>query len=377
MLRPAICARGASAAEMFYHPGRFTRHGAMPPTTVTLLQDFGSVQLLDGDAHRDRKAMFMAMMTPERLGAVTAIADEVWTERLHAWEHRDAIVLHDALPELLCRVACRWAGVPLEKREVTTRTRELGAMIESSGRAGPRNWWAQVLRRRNERWAREIIERYRAGAIEAPDETPLAIIASHRDPGGYPLDPDTAAVELINVLRPTVAVARYIVFVALALYHDPWARELARSGDDRAVESFVQEVRRYYPFFPFIGGRARQAFTWDGHEFREGDWVLLDIYGTNHDARLWDEPQVFRPERFRDVPVSPYTLIPQGAGDHHTTHRCPGEWETIALMKHAATFLTRAMRYDVPPQDLGISLSRMPALPRSGFVMRNIRRSQR
>lgn len=64
--------------------------------------------------------------------------------------------------------------------------------------------------------------------------------------------------------------------------------------------------------------------------------------------------------------------MPQGAGDHHTTHRCPGEWVTIALMNQAATFLTREMAYDMPSQDLTISLSTMPAKPRSGVVLDNI-----
>jgi fatty-acid peroxygenase len=31
------------------------------------------------------------------------------------------------------------------------------------------------------------------------------------------------------------------------------------------------------------------------------------------------------------------------------------------------------MTYDVPEQDLGIDLGRMPALPNSRFVMRNVR----
>jgi fatty-acid peroxygenase len=47
--------------------------------------------------------------------------------------------------------------------------------------------------------------------------------------------------------------------------------------------------------------------------------------------------------------------------------------EKIAQMSHAATFLTREQRYDVPGQDLSIALSRLPALPKSGFVMRNVR----
>lgn len=238
--------------------------------------------------------------------------------------------------------------------------------------ADPRNWWAQVLRRRNERWAQGIIERARAGDIDAPDDAPLAIIASHRNAEGNLLDTEIAAIELINILRPTVAVARYIVFAAVALHHYPAARELVRSGNEAEIECVVQEVRRFYPFFPFVGGRVREPFEWRDHRFSEGDWVLLDLFGTNHDRRIWEDPDAFRPERFREWEESPWTLVPQGAGDHHTTHRCPGEWVTIALMNQAATFLTREMAYDMPSQDLTISLSTIPAKPRSGVVLDNI-----
>lgn len=305
MLQPAVCVRGPQAAEMFYHPDRFTRKKAMPPTTLRLLQDMGSVQLQDGADHRHRKAMFMAMMTPDRLERIVEIADEEWSRHLLAWEHRASVVLFDEMREILCRTACRWAGVPLADSEVQERTREFGAMIENAGRADPRNWWAQVLRRRNERWAQGIIERARAGDIDAPDDAPLAIIASHRNAEGNLLDTEIAAIELINILRPTVAVARYIVFAAVALHHYPAARELVRSGNEAEIECVVQEVRRFYPFFPFVGGRVREPFEWRDHRFSEGDWVLLDLFGTNHDRRIWEDPDAFRPERFREWEESP------------------------------------------------------------------------
>ena len=65
----------------------------------------------------------------------------------------------------------------------------------------------------------------------------------------------------------------------------------------------------------------------------------------------------------------PYTLIPQGGGDHYFNHRCAGEWLTIAVMKEAVKALTKQIDYDVPPQDLTVNLSRMPALPESRFVI--------
>ena len=134
-------------------------------------------------------------------------------------------------------------------------------------------------------------------------------------------------------------------------------------------ELFVQEVRRFYPFFPFVVARVRQAFDWQGYHFPKRRKVILDLYGTNQDARWWEQPEAFRPERFRHWDESPFAFIPQGGGEHQQDHRCAGEWITIELMKVALSFLTRSMTYDVPEQNLRISLSRMPAIPKSRFVI--------
>ncbi len=41
MGRRAICVSGHEASRMFWQPGRFTRRGAIPPTTLMLLQGDG------------------------------------------------------------------------------------------------------------------------------------------------------------------------------------------------------------------------------------------------------------------------------------------------------------------------------------------------
>jgi fatty-acid peroxygenase len=68
--------------------------------------------------------------------------------------------------------------------------------------------------------------------------------------------------------------------------------------------------------------------------------------------------------------------VPQGAGPFGTDHRCPGEWLAIALLEEWLRLLTRAMRYAVPEQDLGVSLTRLPARPRSGVVLVDVRPAQ-
>lgn len=373
MLRRAICVSGTEAAEMFYQPDRFTRIGALPPHTVRLLTDKGSVQMLDGEEHRHRKAMFMNMMTPESIASLLDLADTAWQEQIPVWAKQGRVVLLDEVERLLCRVVIRWVGLDVPETSLDRRTDEFSAMVAQSGRVGPDVVRALLLRQRCELWGRRIIRGVRSGRIPTPKDSPLDVVARHHDLSGRRLPAKVATVELINLLRPIVAVARFIVFEAHALERHPDSRRYAASSNDQEVEWFVQEVRRFFPFFPFIGGIARESFDWQGHTFQPGDWVFLDIYGTNRDGRTWARPDEFDSGRFRNQDPGVFRMIPQGGGDHFGMHRCAGEWLTIALMKQAARIFTRGMAYTVPAQDLSIDLGTMPAQPSSGFIMSDIR----
>jgi fatty-acid peroxygenase len=373
MFRKAICIMGEEAARMFYHPGRFTRKGAIPPTARRLLQEKGSVQWLNGEAHRHRKEMFLGMMTPESSRRLVATMTATWHGRLKRWRGMPRVVLHTEVEEILCRAVCQWAGIPLAESDARPRTRQFSAMIDGAGAIGPRYWWGLLLRARNDLWLRGLIEAVRRDALHIPEGSALHAIAWHRGPDGKRLDTKTAALELSNVLRPTVAVARFVTFAAVALHVHPECRSKFLSGEKDYPELFAQEVRRLFPFFPTVPGRVINEFNWRGHHFAKGTWVLLDIYGTNRDPLTWEQAAAFFPERFRKWNGSAFNFIAQGGGEFHNGHRCPGERITIELLKSASTLLARSMYYDVPEQDLSIVLSRIPAIPRSRFVISNVR----
>ena len=376
LLRPVICMRGPEAARVFYDTERFQRRGAMPARVVKTLLGRGGVQSLDGDAHRHRKDMLMSLMTPAAIDDLADRFAERWSAAIAQWARTDEVVLYDEAARLLCQAVCAWAGVPLAEDEVQQRTDDLAAMFDAAGAVGPRHWDGRRARNRTETWISDLIEQTRRGDQQAPDGSALNIMASHRDTGGQLLAARVAAVDLINLLRPTVAITHFIVFAALALHEHPGWRQQLRSGGDDELERFVQEVRRYYPFFPAAAARARQDFEWNGARFPAGRLVLLDLYGSNRHPGSWGEPDRFRPERFRSWDGDSFTLIPQGGGDHYTGHRCAGEWITIRLMKTAVDMLTRRMAYQVPHQDLHVSRSRLPARPRSGFVVRGVRATE-
>ncbi|MCY8960364.1 cytochrome P450 [Bacillus atrophaeus] len=370
----AICMSGEEAAKVFYDPERMKRNGALPKRLLKTLFGVDAIQTMDGDAHTHRKLLFMSLMTPPHQKRLAELAMEQWLAALSKWEGAEKVELFEEAKNVLCKIACQWAGVPLEESEVKERADDFSAMVDAFGAVGPRHWKGRRARSRAEEWIRDIIENVRAGKTEAEKGTALYEMAFHTELDGSRLDTQMAAVELINVLRPTVAISTFITFSALALHNHPEYKEKLKSGNGDDLEMFVQEVRRFYPFGPFLGAQARKDFVWNQCEFKEGMLVLLDLYGTNHDACLWEDPNEFRPERFKDRKDQLFDLIPQGGGDPAKGHRCPGEGITIEVMKVTLDFLINHIEYEVPEQDLSYSLVRMPSLPESGFVMSRIRR---
>ena len=100
MLRRAVCMTGQEAAEVFYEPDRFTRKGALPQSTLRLLQDLGSVHFMDGEAHRHRKRMFMSLMSPGNMEWLADAMADRWRARIGGWEAMDEVVLFPEAEEI-------------------------------------------------------------------------------------------------------------------------------------------------------------------------------------------------------------------------------------------------------------------------------------
>jgi fatty-acid peroxygenase len=368
LLQKVICMRGKQAAKLFYDPQYFIRKDATPSPIRKTLLGAGGIQNLDGEPHKYRKQMFMSFMTPENIDRLVRINTHCWENDAASWESKVHIHLYETSQKILFQSVCEWAGVPLKEEETKQRTQQFVALFDGAGSIGIRHLQARLSRWRANKWMAKLIEQIRSKEVNIKADSIASTIAWHRDLKGQLLDSQTAAVELINILRPTVAVSVFITFMALALYRYPDYKE--QKGYS---ELFIQEVRRFYPFFPSLMAFVSQDFTWNGYYFPKGRRVILDLYGTNHDPKEWQDPEIFRPERFGQWNGCPFNFIPQGGGDHYQHHRCPGEWITIELLKVALKFLTTHITYDVPQQDLTIDMSRLPALPKSGFIITNVK----
>ncbi len=388
MGRPALAVRGPDAVHFFYDERNVRRHDAIPEPVLDTLFGQGAVHTLDGDEHRERKRLFLPLLHADRIAGVVEEAAAAWDEAVAGWARRDRVVLFDEAAVVLTRGVCRWAGVPLAEADAETyaethadaeaaaTARDLIAMVDGFATLGPRHWRARRARARQEERLARLVRDVRSGRAPAPAGSMLERVVRHRDGDGESLTPRTAAVELLNVLRPTAAVSWFVAFAAHALLRRPETRARLREGDAAYAGAFAHEVRRFYPFAPFLGGLAVGDLSWQGQPVPEGAMVLLDVYGQNHDADLWGDPYAFRPQRFLEHPAQRDVLIPQGGGDPWTGHRCPGEGVVLGLLESLAVRLAR-LEYDVPDQDLRIPLRRVPARPRSGFVISGVRAPDR
>ncbi|WP_433793694.1 cytochrome P450 [Actinoplanes sp. CA-252034] len=359
MGQPAVGICGSAATRFFYGAGNLERHTALPGLVVHTLFGAGAVHTLDGDDHRRRKPLFTSLLLGDGIDRLAKIAGEEFDAAADTWRGGPPVRLLDETARVLARAVSRWVGVPLEDREIAALARDCTAMVDGFATVGPRTARALVARQVWERRLAKIISGVRS---KPPTTSPLSVVAHHSD-AGVPLDPRTAAVELLNILRPTIAVAWFVAFAAHAM--DMWPRHQSRmrAGDDDYTLAFTHEVRRFYPFAPFLGGRATRDLFFQGEPIPAGTLVLLDVYGQNHDPELWTDPYRFDPDRFLGREIGEFELIPQGGGDPRTGHRCPGEKITIALLGTLSRRLAELDHY-LPPQDTGIRLSRIPALPR-------------
>lgn len=355
--RRAVVVRGEDGARLFYDSDVVARTGAVPAPLAWLLFGRGAVHGMDGWAHRARKAMFLDLLTPERVDPLVASVRNRLEERMSRWGQGAAV--YDELVEVYGGAVLSWAGIRLDDTEAAHISHRLAEIVGGFGFAGTaylRGWRSRLVL---ERWARRLVRDTRDGSSLIRRDSPLAIIAGHVE-----IDDRTAAVELLNILRPTVAVTWPATMAIADLLHRPDREEIATT--DR-LEPYVHECRRLQPFVPALAGRARRSTQHAGIEIRPGDRILLDVIGTHTDPRTWAAPTdgdgtevtSFDIDHFDRGEPAPYAFVPQGGGDPRTGHRCPGEPLTVRLLQ---TTLRAVVEHSLRSLSSGhLDVSRIPA----------------
>jgi fatty-acid peroxygenase len=366
--RPALVVWGEEGARLFYDQDVVRRRDAVPPPLADLLFGHGAVHGLDGDEHVARKHLFLVPLGRDEVAALSQRVDAALVEAAEGWPARVPVSVFEELVRIYGTSVLAWAGVEVGHDVAAALSRQMSQVVDGFGfspRAYARGWASRV---RLDRWAAGVIADTRRGRREAAPGTVLHQLALGEGAG---LSEQVAGVELLNVLRPTVAVAWLGTYAVQALTEHPEeAVALALPDAHHERWAFAQEVRRLCPFVPALAARVHRRTEWQGHVLEPGSFVVLDVPATNNDPARWARPEEFRPSRFLERPPSAYDLVPQGGGEVATGHRCPGEGVTLSLLDRTLFRFSR-MGYSVITGP--VDLHRMPTLPPHGLRLSECR----
>ena len=365
--RHALVVRGAEGARLFYDQDLLERDHVVPAPLAHLLFGAGAVHGLDDEEHLGRKALFLHAWGPRSVQALGDLVERRLHDAAEGWPRRGPFSLHDELVRLYGASVLQWVGLDDAQPEAERLSRLMADVVDGFGfspGAYARGWAARV---RLDRWARRVVQGARRGDRPVPAE---GILHELVDGPGAALPPRVAGVELLNVLRPTVAVAWLGTHAAHLLLRHPEHGHRMMAADGAAHRrAFAQEVRRLTPFVPALAARLRGDLIWQGEQAGAGDLVVLDVPATNRDPRAWQRPEEFLPERFLDREPTAYDLVPQGGGPLQG-HRCPGEDVALTLLERTLLVLSRT---EFTGRTSEPRLDRMPTLPRDGLLLTEAR----
>jgi cytochrome P450 len=184
-------------------------------------------------------------------------------------------------------------------------------------------------------WAGVPPEVFAADPREARERTLLKMIeAAVADPTIPEFDQQQAVDELKQYLWAGTETTALTLAWALYLTakHPEAAERIRREGEetygDREptaadysalayTRAVIQETMRLYPPIWMLIRVAAKPDTIDGKEIRPGDRIALFAYGAHHNAKFWETPEAFVPERWLGEAAKkriPYTYLPFGGG---------------------------------------------------------------
>ncbi|KAF6146638.1 hypothetical protein GIB67_008924 [Kingdonia uniflora] len=115
------------------------------------------------------------------------------------------------------------------------------------------------------------------------------------------------------------------------------------------IEAIVKETMRLHPVAPMLVPRlVREDCKVAGYDIVAGTRALVSVWTIGRDPTLWDEPEVFCPERFIgksiDIKGHDFELLPFGAG----RRMCPGYTLGLKVIQSSLANLIHGFVWKLP-----------------------------
>jgi cytochrome P450 family 135 len=183
----------------------------------------------------------------------------------------------------------------------------------------------------------------------------LSLLLQARDEHGEAMTDGELRDELVTLLlagHETTATSVAWAVERLVRHPHKLARLVAEidavdaTGEERYMNAVIAETLRVRPVVPIVARMLTQQLDVDGYALPQGTRVTPSIYLTNRNARVYDDPQSFRPERFEHSAPETFAWIPFGGG----IRRCIGASFAQLEMKLMLRTMLRELTPGVPDE---------------------------
>jgi cytochrome P450 family 135 len=178
----------------------------------------------------------------------------------------------------------------------------------------------------------------------------LSLLMQARDEQGEAMQDSELRDELVTLLlagHETTATSVAWAIERLVRHPAKLARLQAEidEGGERYTTAVVQETLRVRPVVPIVARMLTEDFELGRWRLPAGTRVMPSIYLTNRNARVYEAPTEFRPERFLEDSPDTFAWIPFGGG----IRRCIG----AAFAQLEMRLMLRTMLAELHPRATG------------------------
>jgi cytochrome P450 len=301
----------------------------------------------EGQPHRERRDLLQPGFSQKRIGPTLGMMVEHAQRLSDSWRPGQRIDIRKQMGS----VALTCAGEALFEEDLHGEADELvaalGVLLHAISRLPIP--WPEVLaaRRRLAGLARRmrsgfLVERMRAAGLseaQIDDEIISLLIAS------VDTTPGTIAWIWFLMGRNPDVEQRVHAELDGVLGTEPVTMEALQRLP--YLEAVLTEVLRLYPPVHFADRRALEEMTLGGVQLRAGDYLLISPLLTQRDARYYEDPELFRPDRWSGglrQALPQYAFFPFGGGPHV----CIGMG--LARQEMLSVVATLAQRWRIRPE---------------------------
>jgi cytochrome P450 len=312
-----------------------------------------SVLVLDGPEHLRQRKLLLPPFQGSRVGAFREVIRDVAEREIARWRPGSELVLRERMRALTFEVICR-AVFGVSEPALVERLRErLIAVIDSNpifmvssaaradlGRLSPGGVFARRLRAADAVLYEEIARRRGATDLEQRTDV-LSLLLRARDEQGRAMSDAELRDELFTMLgagHETTATGLAFAFELLLRNPAVLARlreEIEAGEDDAYLEAVAKETLRLRPVIDGAERTLTVPRTVAGWELPAGVKVYPAILLVHLREDLYPRPHEFRPERFLQDGVEPYSWLPFGGGIRRCIGAALAQAEMVEVLRVA------------------------------------------